>query len=482
MRIVDPARLLDSLRGERECEWLEFKRNKFEAEEAGQYISALANSAMLHDQEHGYFVFGVDDKTHEVVGTTVRLKDEKIGEEPFENWVSRLLHPRVLFEIVSFEHSNKHVELICIYPAYLSPVRFKNEAYIRVDSVLKPLRDYEERERALWAITSRFSFEKGIVAANLSSEQLFEQFDPAALFSRLGVSRLSQSAMIERLVKERLLNDNKQGGYDATNLLALLAARDLGKYPHLARKSLRSIQYAGPSKIEGRGEFSGRRGLALGFLPMLGYIMERISHKELMRHGERETVYAIPEIAIRELIANALIHQDLTVQGAGPVIEIYSDRIKITNPGKPFVEPDRLIDAPPRSRNEDLAGFMKRMSYCEERGSGVDRALEAIEKAAMTPPLFQVVDNTLVVTVFAAKSFSAMTKEERIRACYQHAALRWEANMPMSNQSLRNRFALPEAQYSQVSIVISDAKEAGLIKPQNEGQANRLARYLPHWA
>ncbi len=184
--------------------------------------------------------------------------------------------------------------------------------------------------------------------------------------------------------------------------------------------------------------------------------MDRIDHKEEMQHGSRVKVYAIPAIAVRELVANALIHQDLTTQGSGPAIEIYSDRLKITNPGKPFVEPDRLIDAPARSRNEDLANLMRRLTFCEERGSGVDRALEAIEKAALTPPLFQVVGDSMVVTVFAAKSFAAMSKEDRMRACYQHASLRWEANMPMSNQSLRNRFGLSEKQYPQVSNVIRD--------------------------
>jgi hypothetical protein len=99
----------------------------------------------------------------------------------------------------------------------------------------------------------------------------------------------------------------------------------------------------------------------------------------------------------------------------------------------------------------------------------------------MTPPLFQVVENSMVVTVYAAKSFAAMSKDDRIRACYQHASVRWEAGMLMSNQSLRDRFGLSQGQY-QVSIVIAEAREAGLIKPQDEGQANRVARYLPWWA
>ena len=145
------------------------------------------------------------------------------------------------------------------------------------------------------------------------------------------------------------------------------------------------------------------------------------------------------------------------------------------------MDPDRLIDAPARSRNEQLAAFMRRLRYCEERGRGVDRAVDAIEQAALAPPLFQAIDDSTVVTLYAARNFAAMSKEDRIGACYQHASLRWEASMAMSNQSLRNRFGLSDKQYPQVSIVIRDTIDAGLVRPQDEEQGNRNARYVPWW-
>ena len=82
-----------------------------------------------------------------------------------------------------------------------------------------------------------------------------------------------------------------------------------------------------------------------------------------------------PELAIRELVANALIHQDLSITGSGPMVEIFDDRIEITNPGVPLVETSRMLDSPPRSRNEGLASLMRRMGSCEERGSGVDKVV-----------------------------------------------------------------------------------------------------------
>lgn len=371
---MDPVRLLETLvAAPRETEWLEFKENKFEAEEAGRYFSGLANSAMLHAEAHGYLVFGVRDGDHEVVGTSVRLKGEMKGNEPFEAWVSKLLHPTLHFDIVPLEFKGRHVEIVCIQPAYHSPVRFKTEAWVRVGSVLKPLREHDDRARALWAITSRFTFERGIAAANLDEAEVFRIFDPAKLLSSMGSPRSSPAAMMERLVQEGLLTDNKQGGYDATNLFALLAAKDLRGFPGLASKTARTVHYTGTSKLVAKDDHQGRMGYALSFSRLLAYVLDRIDHREEMQHGTRRMIYAIPEIAVREFLVNALVHQDLTVSGAGPVIDIYSDRIRITNPGRTLVPPDRLIDAPARSRNEELGNLIKPQD--EEQANRIARYL-----------------------------------------------------------------------------------------------------------
>ena len=125
---------------------------------------------------------------------------------------------------------------------------------------------------------------------------------------------------------------------------------------------------------------------------------------------------------------------------------------------------------------------MKRFGYCEERGSGVDRAVDACEKAFLPPPMFQADESLTSVTTFAERPFAAMSKEDRIRACFQHAALRFEAGEYMSNSTLRARLGLSDKQYPQVSLMIRDATDAGKIRPLDEGQANRNARYVPFWA
>src|SRR6185369_3932775 len=82
-----------------ETEWLEFKLNDADPEEIGEYISALSNSAGLHRREAGYLLWGVEDQTHNLKGTSFRPHKRRIGNEELENWLSRLLTPRVDFEI-----------------------------------------------------------------------------------------------------------------------------------------------------------------------------------------------------------------------------------------------------------------------------------------------------------------------------------------------------------------------------------------------
>ncbi|MGC9315765.1 MAG: helix-turn-helix domain-containing protein [bacterium] len=52
-----------------EKEWVEFKVDNYNPQGIGEYISALSNSACLHNQSKGYLVFGIEDKTCKIVGT-----------------------------------------------------------------------------------------------------------------------------------------------------------------------------------------------------------------------------------------------------------------------------------------------------------------------------------------------------------------------------------------------------------------------------
>lgn len=481
--IVNAAALLANLRQQpHETEWLEFKENQFQEDEVGRYVSALANSAMLANQEYGYLVYGVRDADHSIVGSNVRLKQRKVGNEPFENWLTRALEPRVNLDLLDFWVDNKHVSLLRIDPAYVRPVTFNGAEYIRIGSVTKPLKDYPERARSLWQATSRYSFEQGIADGHRSAEEVLSEYRCKDLFGLLRRRPRSTAEAIDFLLSAGLIVDDRQGRFDITNLFALMAASDLSVYPLLAPKAPRLIVYEGTSKITAKKDIPGRYGYAAAFIRLLKFIMGEVPQREVMQGGLRVVEYAYPEVAIRELVANALIHQDLSARAGGPVIELFSDRLQITNPGLSIVPLDRIIDAPSRSRNPRLAKLMRDLALCEERGSGVDRAIEAIEQSLLPPPLFASVADSTVVTLFPERSFAGMTVDERLRACYQHACLRHQSNDFMSNGSLRIRFGLAARQYPQISTVIAQAIDAGLICPAEEDQPNRTARYVPIWA
>lgn len=122
-----------------------------------------------------------------------------------------------------------------------------------------------------------------------------------------------------------------------------------------------------------------------------------------------------PELSIRELVANALIHQDFNISGTSPMLELFDGRMEICNPGLPLVDIDRLLDSPPRSRNEGIASLMRRMKICEERGSGIDKVVIETEIYQLPAPHFEVYQDHTKVTLFAHRDFKDMDSEEKVR-------------------------------------------------------------------
>lgn len=270
-------------------------------------------------------------------------------------------------------------------------------------------------------------------------------------------------------------------GYRIRRLGALLLAKRLEDFVDLGRKAPRVVVYTGSSKLDTRLDQVGAKGYAVGFQGLVKFILGQLPQNEVIVNALRTEVKLVPDIVIRELVANALIHQDLGVGGASAMIEIYSDRVEISNPGEPIVPVERFIDGY-QSRNKRLANLMRRMGICEEKSSGIDKVIHAVEAFQLLAPNFRVAHKRTVVTIYAHKEFEDMDRDDRIRACYQHCALRWVMSERMTNPSLRERFRLTENKAASVSQVISATIEAGLIKPDEKvGGSRHFARYLPFW-
>jgi ATP-dependent DNA helicase RecG len=273
-------------------------------------------------------------------------------------------------------------------------------------------------------------------------------------------------------------------GHYITNFGAVAAARKLDNFPSLVRKRIRVIRYRGTNKVDTIDELAGQRGYAVEFDGLISHLKRVLPHSEVIQQSLRTEVTVYPEIALRELIANALIHQDFSVTGAGPMVEIYDDRIEVTNPGTllPGKKPDRLIGTTPESRNEKLASSFRRFRICEERGTGFQKIVRNIELFGLPPLVLSPQENAFRATLGAPRRFTDMSGSERIEACYQHAALQCLSSQTLTNSTLRERFKLHDKNRNQITNLITEAVAAGRIKRKDAGSGKKFAEYVPYWA
>jgi ATP-dependent DNA helicase RecG len=482
MATTSPCALLERLLSEpRESEWLEFKLNNSNVHEIGEYVSALANSAMLADKERGFLVFGVEDKTRKKTGTTIRLGGLKKGSENFANWISRMVEPRLMMEFLDFECDGSPFSILCVEPSYDRPVRFAGVEYIRVGENVKKLVEFPHHERSLWLMTSRRKFEEAVALTNQEADAIPELLDVEAFYTLLNEQVPGNlSELIRRFQSCGLLRDNMEGKFDITNLGAILLAKNVSHFPSISGKAIRVVRYSGRDKSKSDFERGATMGYAAGFANLMKWLTRILPKEERYVSGVRRSTPRYPEIAIREIIANALIHQDFTVSGSGPLIEIYSDRLELTNPGNSLIPADRLLDER-RSRNEKLASLMRDLNICEERGSGLDKAMIEIEQMHLPPPEFVSSANSMRVILFGPRPFNKMSKQEKLRAGFYHCILRWLIHDYMTNATLRERFSLPDDEYQATSALITELMRSNRILPAEEGQGRRNARYVPYW-
>lgn len=316
----------------------------------------------------------------------------------------------------------------------------------------------------------------------LDSQQVVELLDTQTFFELLRMPYPTDRAgVLDRLTAEKLVDDDGSS-YTIRRLGALLLARRLSAFPDLSRKAARVVVYPGPSKLETKLDHVFDRGYAVGFQEFVNYIYAQLPQNEVIEHALRKEVKLVPDVVIRELLANAMIHQDFAVAGASVMIDIFANRVEISNPGEPLVPVERFIDGY-QSRNEHLADLMRRFGICEEKSSGIDRVVDAAEAYQLPAPDFHAGFRRTIVTIFGPLPFDQMDRNNRVRACYQHCALRWVMGERMTNQTLRERFRLGEAKAAVTSQVIAATIEANLIKPDGSvGASRKFARYLPFWA
>ena len=439
--------------------------------------------AFANHPNGGCFVFGVANS-----GQLVGIDQDAVAQ--IANTLSNLgrdaVEPPLALDHAVVEFKGIPILLVHVPEQAVKPVHRRGksieESWVRSGGTTRKASRQEVGALMLNSAAPRW--EELRASSLMSLEDVLVRLDVTAIAKLLerplpdSSDELSQWLLAEGLV----VADGR--GFYITNFGAIAAARKLDEFGTLERKRIRVIRYRGTNKVETIDELPGNKGYAVGFEGLIGYLKRALPHSEVIQQSLRTEVSVYPEIALRELIANALIHQDFTVTGAGPMVEIYDDRIEVTNPGTllPGKRPDRLIGTTPESRNEMLASSFRRYRICEERGTGFQKVVGAIELFGLPPLVFTLQENSFRVTLYAPRKFAEMSQTERVEACYQHAVLQYLSSNTLTNTSARERFKLHEKHRNQITNLIGDAVALGRIKRKDAGNGKKFAEYLPYWA
>ncbi len=465
-----PAQIDSWMQSRSEHQRLEFKEAKaqYDNTKLFRYCVALANEG------GGILLLGVTDKPpRRVVGSAAFNDPVAMAEIVFRGVGFRV-------DIEEVIHADGRVVVFHIPARPRGTAYHLNGAYLmRSGEELVPMS--EDRLRTIFA-EGRPDWLEEPARTGLTPQEVIDLLDTQTYFALLQRSYpTTQQAVLEHLRAERLI-DFGDSTYSVRRMGALLLARRLTDFTDVSRKAVRVVVYTGNSKLKTKLDQTWESGYAVGFQPLVAFVMSQLPQNEVVEEAIRTKVKLVPEIVIRELVANSLIHQDFTLTGASVMTEVYANRVEISNPGEPIVPVERFIDGY-QSRNERLADLMRRMRICEEKSSGIDQVITAAETFQLPAPDFVVGHRRTSAVIMGHKSFQDMDRDARIRACYQHCVLRWVLREPMTNQSLRARFHLTDTKSPTVSQIIAATVEAGKIKADADtGKSKRLARYLPHWA
>ena len=444
------------------------------SERIAQHISAFANM-----KGGGILVYGVNND-----GTCFSITKDEIDK--IVQTLGNIAHNNLVYSI-PIEHSILDYEGYSLLFVYIpeqsdKPVHLRGKdiytSYCR--SAGQTVKMSRNQVKALIATSQGITFEEQVAKGELTKEEVLDLLDYKALYRILDKNLpKSEDSIIDRLTDYKLC---KQTGdyWTISNLGAVLFSKNLQNFPNLVGHEVILRKYVGANNRQLEFEQHVTFGYAVGFEWLVDFIMRNTSTEHI--DVKRKEIPTYPRVAIREFVANALVHQDFGITGMPVTIEIFSNRLSVTNAGAPLNDINRLIDLPPQSRNEQLAQMMFTLGVCERRGSGIDRAIAAVEEMFLPPVKFTKGEQHTRVFLYPQKSLKDMTKQEKISACYQHACLVYENGDRINNKSVRERFELSKNDSSVASRIISDTLESGLIKPADiETASKKYMTYIPYY-
>ena len=361
-----------------ETEWVEFKLNYISPEEIGEYLSALSNSACLRWKPKGYLVFGIENNTHIVKGTTFDPGKEKgKGNQDIQIWLATGLRPNASFYVHRFEYHGKPVVIFEINAAIDSPVSFYGNAWVRIGSSKTRLSNYPEMEREIWNRRNRIDW-----SAQVCEGATIDDLDPEAILKAREEYKVKYPQKIEDVEKWddiQFLNKSKLTVHGRiTNASIIL----LGKSESAALLSPAVARISWILKDENNRE-KDYEHFDPPFLLNVDHVFTKVRNLKY-RHMPSGTLFPMETTqydhwVIREALHNCIAHQDYHLHGRINVVETPFMLI-LTNMGSFLpgsVETVIQQDAPPAVyRNPFLSTAMVNLNMIDTQGGGIKKMFE----------------------------------------------------------------------------------------------------------
>jgi ATP-dependent DNA helicase RecG len=467
---IDLETLVQILKSPHETRNLEFKeaKNTYSREKLFEYCIALANEG------GGNLILGISDSyPRTIVGS---FAFENVSD--IERQIFQKLNISVPVTVLEIDLQRVVVFEVPSRPKGC-PLEIDGKYLMRAGDALVAMSP--DRLRTIFD-EGKENWLSEPATAPVEPQTIIDLLDTQSFFDRLELPYPpTREGVIEKLLLEGLIS-RLGSSFVIRKLGAVLLAKKFSDFADFKTKVPRVIVYEDTTKLRTKIDQSATMGFASGFPRLVDFVMSQLPQNEAIKGAIRETDRLLPKEAIRELVANALIHQDFSIGGIRTTIEIYSDRIEISNPGTPLSPVSRFIDQY-QTRNEALADIMRRMRFCEEKGSGVDRVVDSAERFQLPAPNFLSDGQRTIAIVLGPRKFEEMTRDDKIRAIYQHCVLKYVGRSQMTNETLRARFGLPASKSSTISALIAAAVEDGFIRNDvSVGESRKYARYLPSWA
>ena len=394
--------IFNALIREKEIKYVEYKeaKNSYDFNDLGKYFSALSNGANLASKQYAWLIFGVNDKTHELVNTNYRRSGDL---NSLKKEIAKFTNENITFlDIYEFEIDNNRVIMFKIPAAVGVPTTWKNIAYDRNGDSTIPLNEIK----------------RNTILFNVNIDWTRQ------VINELTVEDLDKNAILKAREEFKKKNENKEIAEEIDNMddvTFLNKAKVLlnGKVTRAAWLLLghedtnTAVDNYIPQitwKLQESTTVIDYEHFTIPFIITMDKASEKIRNLRY-RYMPSQTTLFPNEIdkydisILREMLNNAIAHQDYRKSGRVNIIEM-KDKVIIANEGEFIPQTvDNLITnegyVPPYYRNTFLAQAMVNLNMIDTAGMGIRRSFEKLRNRLFPMPDYDLSEKDRVrVTIY----------------------------------------------------------------------------------